>query len=61
MSETVHAIRSGSLVRCLETDRIGCVIRIFLDGSTDIVCEVSWPDGSIERVSDLEVELLDKF
>ena len=60
MSETVHAIRAGSLVRCLETDRIGCVIRIHLDG-TDIVCEVSWPDGSIGRVSDLEVELLDKF
>ncbi len=59
MPETVHAIKAGSLVRCLETERIGCVIQIHLSGA-DIICEVSWGDGTTSKLSDLELELLDK-
>lgn len=60
MSETVHTIKNGSLVRCLETDKIGCVIHIYLSAQ-DVICEVAWGDGTETRVSDLELEVLDKF
>lgn len=60
MSETVHSIKPGSLVRCLETDKIGCVLHIYLSAQ-DVICEVAWGDGTESRLSDLELEILDKF
>ena len=60
MGETVHTIKPGSLVRSRDNDKIGCVLQIFLE-SNDVICIVSWGDGSETRVSDLDLELLDKF
>ena len=60
MGETVHVAKPGTLVRSLETDKIGCVIAVYIE-SSEVICLVSWGDGTETRESDLGLEILDKF
>jgi len=58
MSEHVHRIKAGSLVRCRETDRIGCVLKTYLTDK-DFMCQISWGSGELSYLPALDVECLD--